>query len=518
MAAGAEDPTGSAIVNRQLNPHEILLFIKFYDVKKPLGDRLEYMGNIVIDARKSGAELAKYLHEALHIPFTTELTLYEEIQPLTVSEIEMDTSLEAAEIQNGDIICYQYAEDSSKNESVEKNASAEKYPDVPLYFLYLLDRVEIAFCRYGYPQEEESFSLVLLYSNVYDEIIDAVAAHLGFPSEKRLYLRLYQHSPLNGLPKKNPLRHSKYSGGNQTTLDEFLTDYQERTNIMYYEILTNPITEIEAKKQVLVYFSIYDDIFVDQNAPAASRRMEYLVLPNATVKDVLKQITQTFEVPEETVLRVCEVLHGGTMIQSVLDEDTSLSKYWMSSSGYGSSIERALFVEKIHEEEILAEDADSLAVVDDNETNKQEELEVGTSNELLRIGVVHFNFQSNTHIYIHPHGVPFVVHFRLQETVRDVKTRIRKRRVCISLGVPEEVFSQWNFAVVKELKASLVNEVYSDMDAETIDNFPMAHLEEVCGAQFEDIMNFGLEHADPKPATPKYNNRRQEQGIRIRQN
>lgn len=87
------------------------------------------------------------------------------------------------------------------------------------------------------------------------------------------------------------------------------------------------------------------------------------------------------------------------------------------------------------------------------------------------------------------------------------------------LGVSEEVFSRWNLAVVKELKASLVNEVYSDMDAETIDCFPMARLEEVCGAQFEDIMNLGLEHADPKPSTTKYTGgRRQEQGIRIRQN
>lgn len=416
---------------RQLNPHEILLFIKFYDVKRQLGERLEYMGNIVVDARKTGAELAKYLHEALQIPFTMELILYEEIQPLTVSEIEMDTSLEAAEIQNGDIICYQYADDEQKlgsrsdeSESGENgpdaNQPVEKYPDVPLYFQYLLDRVEIAFHRYGYPQEEESFPLVLLYSNVYDEIIDAVAAHLGFAGEKRLYLRLYQHSPLNGLPKKNPLRHSKYSGGNQTTLDEFLTDYQERTNVMYYEILTNPITEIEAKKQVVVYFSIYDDTFVDQSAPGMSRRVEFLVLPNSSVKDLLKQIKQSFELAEETALRVCEVSHGGTMIQSILSEDTSLAKFWMPSSGYASTNEHALFVEKIHEEEIHAENADALGEPGNEEAD-------GGSNELLRIGVVHFHFQSNTHIYIHTHGVPFVVHFRMQETVRQLKDRIRKR-------------------------------------------------------------------------------------------
>lgn len=81
----------------------------------------------------------------------------------------------------------------------------------------------------------------------------------------------------------------------------------------------------------------------------------------------------------------------------------------------------------------------------------------------------------------------------------------------------EEEFGRWNFAAVKELRASLVSDVYDDMDAETIANFPMARLEEWCGARFHDIGGFGLEHADPKPATLKVVSRRQEQGIRIRQ-
>lgn len=82
----------------------------------------------------------------------------------------------------------------------------------------------------------------------------------------------------------------------------------------------------------------------------------------------------------------------------------------------------------------------------------------------------------------------------------------------------EDEFSRWNFAAVKELRASVVTDVYDDMDAAVIDNLPMARLEEWCGAHFADIGSFGLEHADPKPATPKLATRRQEQGIRIRQN
>lgn len=414
--------TAAANAPPLLNPHEILLFIKFYDVTKKLGERLEYMGNIVIDARHTGAELAKFLHEALQIPFTQQLVLYEEIQPLSVSEIEMDTSLETAEIQNGDIVCYQFAEDEEDEESSDETTSSsqEKYPDVPLYFQYLLDRVEIVFHRYRFP-EEEPFSLSLLNSNSYDDIVDAVAAHLGFAGDRRLLLRLYQHSPLTNQPKKSPLRHSKYSGNDRVTLDELLTEYMERTNVLYYEVLDHPITEIEAKKQVAVYFSVYDSppaAFLDVSSPRTARRVEFLVLPDATVRDLLMQLRQACEVPQTIVLRVCEASHGGTMLQRVLGEDTSLEKFWLSSatssgSSYASS-EVVLFVEQVpKEEQVVMVDADG-----------EEESE---EDEVLRMGVVHFSFQSNTHVYIHTHGVPLVVHFRLRETVRQVKERIRKR-------------------------------------------------------------------------------------------
>lgn len=89
------------------------------------------------------------------------------------------------------------------------------------------------------------------------------------------------------------------------------------------------------------------------------------------------------------------------------------------------------------------------------------------------------------------------------------------------LGVSEEVFGRWHFALVKDLKATVLTEVYDDMDAEAIENLTMARLEQLCGARFQDISNFGLEHADTTPTSSKYGSsggRRQEQGIRIRQN
>lgn len=468
---------------------EILLFIKFYDLRKPLAERLEYMGNILIDARKTGSDLAKYIHEALGIPFAQELILYEEIQPVTVSEIDMSVSLAVSEIQHGDMICFQYAED----EAVLRES--DKYPDVPSYFRYLLDRMDVLFYAYGHP-DEEPIVVHLLFSNCYNDIIAQLAHQLGLPEEKKLYLRLYQHSPLNQLPKKNPLRHSKFSGDTQTTLDDFLTEYSERTNVMYYEILDNPITEIESKKQVLVYLSIYDDCFEVNGSSGGPRRTEFLVTPTETLSDLFQHIRSVFDLEPSTRLRACEVSHNGSLVVRVIEEDdVSLDKYWgSSSSGYSTMNDVALYVERIPADE---------PVPDEN----------GDKNgDLFCFGVVHFSFQSTSQHYIHPHGVPTVTYFRVGDTIQQVKQRIRQR-----LGVADEEFAKWELALVKDVKASTVKDIHQALEPDALENLFMGELRELCGNEFENITCLGLEHPDPKPSppAPKYA-RRQEQGIKIR--
>ncbi|KAF4039933.1 Ubiquitin-specific protease C-terminal [Phytophthora infestans] len=532
-----------------LQSHDILLIIKFYDLKKKLGERLEYVGNVVVDARLTGAQLADYLHEALAIPSSRRILLFEEVQPVTVSTICLETPLATAEIQNGDIICFQYAEDEEPVDDIvlkpdpEDNPDAvetyigpdgqevkavvspdiddlsaydsvgshshglqrRSYPDVRSYFRYLLDRVEVTFYRYGH--SNEFFTLPLLLSNLYIEVIDAVAAHLDLIGPKRLFVRLYQHSPLNNLPMKAPLRHSRYAADDQTTLDDLLTEYMERTNILHYELLEHPITEIEAKKELLVHLSIYDACFATEQAASPSpvaphRSVEVLVLPTHKVCDLLKLIRGGFGLPKDTPLRACEVVQHGTMIRRVIKEDAELKRYWGTGHGADANTPEIL-VEQIPIDELSDEISETLSK--DNMSDDERPL-------WFYRGVVHFNFQNNANKWIHPHGVPCIVRFSEQETVGEVKERIRQR-----MGIASDVFAQWKFALVKDLKASTLQAVYDDMEAEALDAFPMSRLTELCGADFENLGNLGLEHADPTPPPRHHSNRRQETGIHIRQ-
>ncbi|EEY57423.1 ubiquitin-specific protease, putative [Phytophthora infestans T30-4] len=506
-----------------LQSHDILLIIKFYDLKKKLGERLEYVGNVVVDSRLTGAQLADYLHEALAIPSSRRILLFEEVQPVTVSTICLETPLATAEIQNGDIICFQYAEDEEPVDDIvlkpdpEDNPDAvetyigpdgqerRSYPDVRSYFRYLLDRVEVTFYRYGH--SDEFFTLQLLLSNLYIEVIDAVAAHLDLIGPKRLFVRLYQHSPLNNLPMKAPLRHSRYAADDQTTLDDLLTEYMERTNILHYELLEHPITEIEAKKELLVHLSIYDACFATEQAASPSpvaphRSVEVLVLPTHKVCDLLKLIRGGFGLPKDTPLRACEVVQHGTMIRRVIKEDAELKRYWGTGHGADANTPEIL-VEQIPIDELSDEISETLSK--DNMSDDERPL-------WFYRGVVHFNFQNNANKWIHPHGVPCIVRFSEQETVGEVKERIRQR-----MGIASDVFAQWKFALVKDLKASTLQAVYDDMEAEALDAFPMSRLTELCGADFENLGNLGLEHADPTPPPRHHSNRRQETGIHIRQ-
>ncbi|OWZ22860.1 hypothetical protein PHMEG_0002352 [Phytophthora megakarya] len=545
-----------------LHSHEILLFIKYYDVKRKLGERLEYVGNIIVDSRITGAELDKCLHKALSIPFKTELLLYEEVQPMSVSKIAIEVTLTEAEIQHGDIICFQYAEEEEMANGIviqpdlgveedpdaiettyigpdgqfsmgklhQRRRSVEKYPDVPSYFQYLLDRVEVTFHRYGH-SEDESFTLPLLLSNVYDEIIDAVAAHLRFVGPKRLFVRLYQHSPLNSQPMKTPLRHSRYAGDDQTSLEEFLTEYLERTTILYYELLDHPITEIEAKKELLVHLSIYDACFATEQAASPSpiaphRRIEVLVMPTHKVRDLLKMIRDGFGLPEDTRLRACEVVQHGTMIRRLINEDAGLSRYWGNGATSDPNAPQ-LLVEQIPSYELLncefsapvdaVQNEESILTGAETQTSTaSDQNDAMSDNEdpprWFYKGVVHFNFQNNSQKWIHPHGVPCIMRFSERDTVGDVKERIRQR-----MGISLDVFAQWSFSLVKDLKASTLQAVYDDMEADALDAFPMSRLTDLCGADLEGLGNLGLEHADPTPPPRHHSNRRLETGIHIRQ-
>uniref|UniRef100_M4B5H8 ubiquitinyl hydrolase 1 n=1 Tax=Hyaloperonospora arabidopsidis (strain Emoy2) TaxID=559515 RepID=M4B5H8_HYAAE len=263
---------------------------------------------------------------------------------------------------------------------------------------------------------------------------------------------------------KSPLRHSRYAGDDQTTLEELLTEYMERTNILYYELLSYPITEIEAKKELLVHLSIYDACFATEEAASPSpvspqRHIEVLVKPTHTVRDLLKLIRKGCRLPEDTPLRACETVQHGTMITRLIQEDVPLQSYW-GQGAVSDPHSPEILVEQIPMYEINSDNGmvdkqasamsehrvfgvastEVVTVKGDISLEKTEAAHVRSPRQLKDVspdddeapmwyykGVVHFNFQNTSQKLIHPHGVPCVVRFSERDTVGAIKERIRQR-------------------------------------------------------------------------------------------
>jgi len=169
------------------------------------------------------SDVASIIKQQQKIEHDTPIILYEEIQPENINLLDMDMSLIDCELQHGDIICFQLGDftnfsgsESTTTESVVDNEGRQlaiiprTYNTVPQYFEYLLDRCDVAFHNVV-DLEGVGFSLPLLLSNTYDEIILSVASHLDMEG-KSIYLQLYQHSPITNGPRNAPLRHGRYSG------------------------------------------------------------------------------------------------------------------------------------------------------------------------------------------------------------------------------------------------------------------------------------------------------------------
>ncbi|CAG8748179.1 27881_t:CDS:2, partial [Gigaspora margarita] len=87
------------------SPH-ILVFIKYFD---PDTQSLEGLGHLYIQNFAKVSDIIPILCEKKNFPPHTPLKIYEEIKPNMIEKMKPKLTFQKAEIQNGDIICFQKA-------------------------------------------------------------------------------------------------------------------------------------------------------------------------------------------------------------------------------------------------------------------------------------------------------------------------------------------------------------------------------------------------------------------------
>ncbi|KAI9818363.1 MAG: hypothetical protein M1826_001385 [Phylliscum demangeonii] len=340
-----------------------LLFLKYFDVEK---QTLTGAGPMYFPRDEKITELPCAIARYMGWPSDTPIHLYEEIKPSMIDPIKQKGTLVQAEIQDGDIICFQ-------------KAFPEK-EDVRDFYDYLNTRLVVQFApRPSLNRQEESFELVLSRRMVYDQFAAKVGEYLNVdPTHLRF-------STVNATTN-NPKAIVKRTG--TMSLHHILTPQQgayvsslQLTNALFYEILDLSLSELETKKSLRVTW-LSDGISKEE-------QYDILVPRNGVVEDAAVTLRRKANLEGVALARIRLFEVHGCKIHKMLASNASLA----SINDYVS-----LFAEKIPDEEVEAPEKAKL------------------------INAFHFNKEPNR-----IHGVPFRFVVKEGELFKQTKERLAKR-------------------------------------------------------------------------------------------
>ncbi|CAK8537192.1 unnamed protein product [Lathyrus sativus] len=318
-----------------------------------------------------------------------EIDLYEEIkfEPKIMCElVDKKCTFRDNQLEDGDIICFQ------------KNLQAGEeqqycYPDVYSFFDYVQNRQVVHFRFLEKPKEDE-FSLELSKLHTYDDVVKRVSQHLGLNDPSKI--KLTSHNCYSQQPKPQPI---KYRGVNH--LSDMLVQYNQATDVLYYEVLDIPLPELQCLKTLKIAF----------HHDAKDEVMIIRLPKHSTVADVINDLKSKVDLSHpDAELRLLEVFnhkiykifHVNETIENINDH------YW------------TLRAEEIPEDE----------------------KNFGPHDRMIHV----YHFLKDTaqnQMHVQNFGDPFFLVIREGETLAEVKLRVQKK-----LQVPNEEFLKWKFAFV----------------------------------------------------------------------
>ncbi|KAA8574255.1 hypothetical protein MFRU_001g00100 [Monilinia fructicola] len=304
---------------------EIVIFLKWFDVE---AQALSGCGHVYISNQKKVEELGPLILERMRWPEDTKLKLYEEIKPDMIEPMKAKQSLKAAELQDGDIVCFQEVpekdSDSGGSRSPEthsrtgpmsklrgstttrvSNGSIPRYqrprsPDIiedaRQYYDFLRHRRLITFhCHPTKGSKEfnsencESFTLVLSAKHTYDQVAAKVGERLDVDPT---YIRFWTIAQSTGNPKTAIRRMPNHTLVNMVTASyaTFATT-SIRADALYFEVLDISLAELDTKKSMKVSW-ISEGITKDE-------QFDILVPKTGIVDDIVTSLIKKAQLEDE---------------------------------------------------------------------------------------------------------------------------------------------------------------------------------------------------------------------------
>ena len=244
------------------NDPPILVFLKYFDAE---AQTLMGVGHIYIKKQSKVADISPMILQIMGwtrgspglsngltngAPSPPIISLYEEIKNSMIEPMKPKATLQNAEIQDGDIVCFQ-------NQLSEKQISAIAqiggYTDAREFYDYLLNRKQVTFSpKYLTDRDKEVFKLDLSRKMSYEQFSAKVGEHLKVDPT---YIRFSTVNLTTGKAKA-VIRRNASQNLNQILSPSFGTygNSNQRDDALYYEILDMSLSELDTKKTLKVTF------------------------------------------------------------------------------------------------------------------------------------------------------------------------------------------------------------------------------------------------------------------------
>ncbi|KAJ2719750.1 ubiquitin-specific protease ubp15 [Coemansia sp. Benny D115] len=125
-------------------PEISMIHIKYYDLEK---HELSGMDSLYIHSQNQVGHIIPSLQSMVGLAPDVPITLYEEVKPSLIEEMDVEKTFREAEIQSGDIICFQLAHEPGK--------PVGPLDTVPGYFEDLQTRISVRFIPR--PRQQDAF-------------------------------------------------------------------------------------------------------------------------------------------------------------------------------------------------------------------------------------------------------------------------------------------------------------------------------------------------------------------------
>jgi ubiquitin carboxyl-terminal hydrolase 7 len=245
----------------------ILIFLKHFDAEE---QKLEGIGHIYVSKEKKIEELVPVIAKRMgwgdKLPAGEQLAMWEEIKPSMIESLKAKQTLKAAELQDGDIICFQKVNErklsgevlgklprlGDRNSDEPKPKRWDRFDDAKAFYDFLYFKREVRLDPHPRCEKAdlESFILTLSSKVTYDQLAERVGDYLDV---EPTHLRFFTANATTGAPKGAVRR------AINSTLAQILNpqnyaqqNLQTKANSLFYEVLDMSLAELDTKKNIRV--------------------------------------------------------------------------------------------------------------------------------------------------------------------------------------------------------------------------------------------------------------------------